>query len=89
MKCSLEKSEHKHLLNSSRVQECENLKVKYEKEMGTLREERVALEEVIVSLRSECETLRTSLNQEFETSDSLKTQLNRINKGNKENGNVY
>ena len=63
-KC-LEKSEHKHLLNSAKVQETENLWVKYDREMSTLRDERVALEEVIASLRNESETLRASLNQVF------------------------
>lgn len=54
--------------------------------MGTLREERVALEEVIVSLRTECETLRTSLNNEFTTNDNLKSQVNRLTKSSKEIG---
>lgn len=85
-KQTLDKSEHQHLLNSSKIQEVENLKVKYEKEMGTLREERVALEEVIVSLRTECETLRSSLNNEFTTNDNLKTQVSRLTKSSKEVG---
>ena len=88
-KARLDKSEHTHLLNSSKVQETENLRLKYEKEMSTLRDERVALEEVIVSLRTECETLRESLNHEFQTSDGLKSQLTKLTKGTKEISKLY
>lgn len=48
--------------------------------MNILRKERVALEEVINSLRVECETLKTSLNREYEANDSHKKQINRFNK---------
>jgi hypothetical protein len=48
--------------------------------MNTLRHERVALEQVINSLRAECETLKTSLNREYESNDTNKKQINRINK---------
>jgi hypothetical protein len=52
--------------------------------MEILRNERASLEDSITTLRNECETLKTSLNKEFETNDSLKMQLNRINKGTKQ-----
>ena len=60
------------------------MKQKYEKDMETLRNERIALENVIVSQRNECETLKVSLNHEFAINDNIKQQLNRVNKGSKE-----
>lgn len=60
------------------------MKSKYEKEMETLRNERSAMEEVIVSQRNECETLKASLNNEFYQTDQLKSQLNRLAKETKE-----
>ncbi len=85
-KKSLNTSEHRHLLNNSKVQECENLKIKYDREMQTLRNERVALEEVIASLRKESETLRSSLKEEFLSSNNVKAQLTRAQKEAKEGG---
>jgi hypothetical protein len=52
--------------------------------METLRNERIALEESISSLRKECEALRSSLNNEFTINDNLRMQMSRITKGNKE-----
>jgi len=54
--------------------------------MQTLRDERIALEEVIASLRKESETLRASLNEEFTVSNNLKAQLTRASKEAKESG---
>ncbi len=59
-------------------------KEKIENEIQILRKERVALEEVIQSLRNECDTLRSSLNKEFEVNDHFKTQVNRLNAEKKE-----
>ena len=52
--------------------------------MEILRSERKALEEVIISQRNECETLKISLNNEYITNENLKTQFNRIAKGTRE-----
>jgi hypothetical protein len=48
--------------------------------MNVLRQERVALEEAINSLRVECETLKTSLNREYETNETNKKQINKASK---------
>ena len=61
-------------------QQCEEIKNKQENEMNVLRQERVALEEAINSLRVECETLKTSLNREYETNEANKKQLNKVSK---------
>ena len=52
--------------------------------MDILRNERVALEEVITTLRVECDNFKQNLNKEFETNDNLKLQLNRLTKETKD-----
>ena len=59
-------------------------KEKIENEIQILRDERVALEEVIQSLRNECDTLRSSLKKEFEMNDNFKTQVSRFSKEKKD-----
>ena len=57
--------------------------------MNVLRQERVALEEAINSLRIECETLKASLSREYDTNDSNKKKINHINKLLKQFEEVY
>ena len=57
---------------------------KNDKECKTLREERVALEEAIKSLRAESEELRKNLTREFEHSDTLSAHNTRLTKQLKE-----
>ena len=71
-------------LEQKKVQQCDELREKCEREMKVLREERKALEETIDSLRNESDALRTSLTQAFLNGDNLKTELNRITKSTKE-----
>lgn len=53
---------------------------KNDKECKTLRDERVALEEAIKSLRAESEELRKNLTREFDQNDTLKAQISRLTK---------
>ena len=48
--------------------------------MYVLRQERIALEEAISSLRVECDTLKSSLNREYQAHDVDKKEISRINK---------
>ena len=57
---------------------------KNDKECKTLRDERVALEEAIKSLRAESEELRKNLTREFDQNDTLKAQMARLAKQIKE-----
>ena len=66
------------------TKEWETVKNKYDKDMEVLRNERVALEEVITTLRSECDNFKSKLTNEFEKNDDLKSQVNRLSKGSKE-----
>jgi regulator of replication initiation timing len=72
------------MINLCIYKESENLKTKYERDMEVLRNERVALEEVITTLRAECDNFKQNLNKEFETNDNLKLQLNRLSKETKD-----
>jgi len=75
--------------NEHKQYEWKLTKEKIESEIQILRNERVALEEVIRSLRNECDTLRSSLNKEFEMNDHFKTQVSRFNKDKKDYQEVY
>jgi len=66
------------------LKEWEIVKNKYEKDFDVLRNERIALEETISTMRNECDNLKTKLNKEFEKNDDLKSQVNRLTKGSKE-----
>ena len=70
--------------NFNKTKDWEMVKNKYEKDFEVLRNERLALEEVICTLRNECDNLMTKFNKEFEKNDELKSQVNRLTKGTKE-----
>ena len=61
---------------SLQIKEFKELKLKNDKDIELLRMERKAFEEVVDSLRYECETLRSSLNTEFVAKDQLRGQIN-------------
>lgn len=64
------------------------MRSKHESEVNILRKERGALEDVISSLRAECDTLKASLNREYETNDNIKKQLNKLTKSAKQSDEV-
>lgn len=73
----------------TRFQQFEEVRSKHESEVSILRKEREALEDVISSLRAECDTLKTSLNREYETNENIKKQLNKLTKTAKQSDEVF
>ncbi len=53
----------------------DEIKLKHDNEIKTLRKEHKALEEVIQSLRVQCDTLKTSLQAEYESKENLRKQI--------------
>jgi septal ring factor EnvC (AmiA/AmiB activator) len=55
------------------------LSAKYQKELQHIKNEMTASENVIKSLKNECESYKESLNKQFHVNDDLKAQLDRLN----------
>lgn len=73
------------LMTDKKAKELEMINQRLKCDIELLRNERDAIEEVVQSLTNECDTLKLSLQNQYELNDSLKNKINSISKKLKEN----
>ncbi|CAF0937281.1 unnamed protein product [Brachionus calyciflorus] len=74
--------------NEKRIKELEIVNQRFKSDIELLRNERDAIEEVVESLTNECDTLKLSLQNQYEVNDSLKNKINSMSKKLKENEHI-